>query len=300
MMSAVDSVRRAGKLWLEDDDTKTYLDTSSANEVNGYYPTLLETQWVHDNRFGHILSRRLGSVYVDVFDLGWLNSTGIWQNISKLDSIYKSQLTEKSSWNPEVAVIIDERSPYYLACSKDLLAPLYRSLRTRLYRMGIPFNAYLLSDVLDGTVTLPKVNIFLGAWYLTTSERTTLHSALSGKAAVWFHGAGYYNENGFNTTNIEDLTGFDLVQFNNVSAQINIVSDSSANPWNNGIGGTSFKPSLYQQGNSSIYETQDQNINYDIYWGVGGPGNAVQIGTYEGTIYTGLAVMDYLNFKSFY
>ncbi|RLD11262.1 MAG: hypothetical protein DRI44_03975 [Chlamydiae bacterium] len=299
-MSPVDSIRKAGKMWFNENDNKTYLDTSSDYEIDGNYPTLALTQNAHANNFAHILCRRMGTWYMDLHNRGWLNSSEIWQNISKLHSIYKGQLGEKSPWNPEVAVIVDERSPYYLACNDDFLEPLCYSLRTRLYRMGVPFNIYLLSDVLDGTVTLPKVNIFLGANYLTTSERSTLHSALSGKAAIWFHGAGYFNENGAATENIEDLTGFDMTQFNNVSARINVVSASSANPWNNGIGGTSFKPSIVDRGNSSIYETKDQNITYDIYWGVAGPGNAVQIGTYYGKVYTGLAVMDYLGFKSFY
>jgi len=239
----------------------------------------------------------MGSVYVDVFDDGWLDSTGIWQNISKLKSIYEGQLGVKSSWNPEVAVIIDERSPFYLACSKDLLNPLYSVLRTRLYRMGVPFNMYLLGDVLDGSVELPKVNIFLGAWYLTSSERATPHTALSGKAAVWFHGAGYMNETGAATANIEDLTGFDLVQVDSRPAQIDFVSNS---PWNDGLVGTSFKPSIFSYGSANVFETADQNITYDIAWAVGGPGNAVQLGTYSSSIYTGLAVMDYSGFKSFY
>ena len=299
-MSAVDSIRKAGKMWFSESDLKTYLDTSGDNAVNGYYPTLQQTKWAHDTDFAHGLSRRMGTWYMDLHNKGWLNSVGIWQNISKLQSIYEGQLGVESPWNPEVAVIIDERSPAYLACNNNFLNPLYYSLRTRLYRMGVNFNIYLLADVLDGSVTLPKVNIFLGAWYLTTSERTTLHSALSGKAAVWFHGAGYFNESGSATANMEDLTGFDLVQFNNIAARINITSASTANPWNDGLGGTSFKPQLFSTGSANVFQTIDQSINYDIYWGVGGPGNAVQLGTYNGTIYTGLAVMDYLGFKSFY
>ena len=296
-MSPVDSIRKAGKMWFNESDIKTYLDTSSDDEINGNYTSLLQTQNAHANNFAHLLVRRMGTWYMDLHDKGWLNNENLWQNISKLHNIYKGQLGEKSEWNPEVAIIVDERSPYYLACTPNLLNPLYYSLRTRLYRMGVPFNVYLLSDVLDGTVTLPKVNIFLGAIYLTTSERSTLHTALSGKAAVWFHGAGYINENGASTANIEDLTGFDMTQVNNISAQINLVS---ASPWNDGISGATFKPPLFDYGNSSLYETEDQSITYDIVWAVGGPGSAVQLGTYGSSGYTGMAVMDYSGFKSFY
>ena len=289
-MSAADSVRTAGKLWFNEDDTRTYLSSSP----HFLYPTLQQTQWAHDNSFARILSRRMGCWYMDLFNEGWLNSTGLWQNISKLQSIYEGQLGVKSPWNPEVAVIIDERSTYYLACNNNLTSPLYSVLRTRLYRMGVPFNIYLLEDVLDGTVTLPKVNIFLGAWYLTSSERVTLHTALSGKAAIWFHGAGYINETGAETTNITDLTGFSLVEESG-PAQITCVANS---PWNDGLTGTSFKPALFVNGSANVFETMVQNISYDIRWAID-DGSAISLGTYNNG-HTGLAVMDYSGFKSFY
>ena len=50
------------------------------------------------------------------------------------------------------------------------------------------------------------------------------------------------NETGAATANIEDLTGFDVVQVNNRPAQIDFVSNS---PWNDGLVGTSFKPSIF-------------------------------------------------------
>ena len=288
-MSAADSVRAAGKLWFNEDDMRTYLNTASP-----HYPTLQQTQWAHDNNFARILSRRMGCWYMDLHDLGWLNSTGIWENISKLQSVYESQLSVKSPWNPEVAVIIDERSSYYLACNNNLLGPLYSVLRTRLYRLGVNFNTYLLADVLDGSVELPKVNIFLGSWYLTSGERTVLHNALSDKVAIWFHGAGYINEKGAATTNIQNLTGFSLVQESG-TAEITCVANS---PWNDGLGSTSFKPSLFAYGSANVFETMDQNINYDIRWAIDN-GSATQLGTYNNG-HTGLAVMDYLGFKSFY
>jgi len=160
--------------------------------------------------------------------------------------------------------------------------------------MGVPFNIYLLEDVLDGTVQLPKVNIFLGTWYLTTDERSSLHTALSGKAAIWFHGAGYINESGAATTNITELTGFSLVEESGL-AKITCVANS---PWNDGLTGSSFKPSIFVYGSANVFGTADQNINYDIRWAIDG-GTATQLGTYNNG-HTGFAVMDYLGYKSFY
>ena len=96
---------------------------------------------------------------MDLLNEGWLDSDEIWENISELYKIYSDKLNTKIKFTAEVAVIIDERSPIYLAYS---YSPLYAGLMTQLYRIGSPVKFHLLSDVIDSTVKLPKANIFLG------------------------------------------------------------------------------------------------------------------------------------------
>lgn len=72
-MCAADSVRKAGKMWFNEDDIKTYLDTSGNNVGNGYYPTLTATKAAHANAFAKIFTRRMGvdfNIYLlaDVLD----------------------------------------------------------------------------------------------------------------------------------------------------------------------------------------------------------------------------------------
>ncbi len=298
-MCAADSVRRAGKLWINEDDTRTYLCTDPRQRGFGDLKTLQENLWIYNRHFARIFPRRMGTWYMDLHDLGWLDSEGIWKHISKLKSAYESQLNVTSSWNPEVAVIIDERSPAFLSCNNKLASPLYSGLRAHLYRMGTTFNIYLLSDVLDGSVKLPEVNIFLGTWYLEKSERQKLISALKGKVAVWFYGAGYMDETGASKNNISKLTGFSFKELHNKNPQIKFLKNKS---WNDKLTGKTFKPALFGGMDiTNVFQTYEQHIEggYEKIWAVKKKRGVIPLAVYDdGTI--GLAAAKYSGFISVY
>jgi len=298
-MSAVDSIRSAGKLWINEDDTRTYLCANPERYIFGDIKTVRDNLWIYNRHFARIFPRRMGTWYMDLFGKGWLNSADLWNHIAKLKNIYQSQLNVTSSWNPEVSVIIDERSPLFLACNNRLVNPLYSGFGSQLYRMGTPFNLYLLSDILDGTVKLSKVNIFLGAWYLKKDERTNLISALENKTAVWFYGAGYIDETGFSKENISKLTGFSFKESHNKNPQIKFVKN---NTWNYKLTGKTFKPRLFGGMDiTNVFQTYEQDIpnGYKNQWAIKKKKNITPLAVFDdGTI--GLAATKHAGFESVY
>jgi len=226
-----------------------------------------------------------------------LNSPGIWQHIAKLKNIYQNGLNVTSTWNPEVAVIVDERSPLYLACNNELTFPLYSGMRSQFYRMGAPFNLYLLSDVLSGKVKLRKVNIFIGAWYLEKAERAKLISALKNKTAVWFYGAGYMDETGASKNNISRLTGFNFKELKNKKPIINFTNNATRNI---NLTRKSFSPQLYGGMDiKTVYQTYNQPITYKKIWAVKRENGAIPLAYYDdGTI--ALAKREYSGYNSIY
>lgn len=191
-MSPVDSVRGHGKLWLNEDDTRTYLSSKTAKA--GRVDTPEQTYWVHRRNFGQILPRRLACWYMDLFAKGWLASKDIWDHIAGLQKIYDIYLEKPATWAPEVAVIVDEQSPCYLACNPNVMQPLANEFRKQLYRMGAPFGMYLLSDLVAGDVPPAKAYLFVGCLRLTDRARRAIAEQTRGKTAVWFYGSGYVNE----------------------------------------------------------------------------------------------------------
>ena len=212
-MTLVDSVRDAGKLWLNEDDTRTFLcSPTSAMVPVGKVDTVQESQWLHQRNFAQLLPRRLACWYMDLPGEGWLNAPELWDNIGRLRTLYAAEMARPADWNPEIALVADERSTFYLADSPTLTALLGSGLRRACYRMGAPFRQNLLSDVLEGRLELPRLTIFTCCIKLTAKERGQIKKALDGKTAVWLYGSGYLDDARGSIENMTDLTGFSFAE----------------------------------------------------------------------------------------
>lgn len=212
-MSPVDSAAANGKLWMVEDDSRTWLcRNDSWPAVYGKVDTLEESIWVQRRNWGQIVPRRIGLWHMDLIGDGWYNSPELWDNIRQMRSVYEYNLQFPKSFEPEIAVFIDADGAFQLAHSNRISLPLFSTFRTQLYRIGAPVGFYLLSDLLEGRVSAAKVNLFLGAWNLDNEERKTLHEVLPGKTAVWFYGSGFMNGAETGTEWMEKLTGFSFIQ----------------------------------------------------------------------------------------
>ncbi|MEA3364817.1 MAG: beta-galactosidase [Candidatus Hydrogenedentes bacterium] len=203
-MVPVDSVREHGKLWLNEDDTRTFLTPEDAGY--GRVATLDHTRWVHQRNFSRLLPRRLACWYMDLGGAGWLADERIWQNVGKLRAIYEKNLARPATWSPEVAVIVDEVSPSYLVCNPTVMRPIGSQFRRQLYRMGTPFRQYLLSDLVAGRVPEHKAYIFIGCFRLNRTQREAVAKAVSGKTAIWMYGSGFLEDRP-DTRHITELLG---------------------------------------------------------------------------------------------
>jgi beta-galactosidase len=206
-MVPVDSVRDRGKLWLNEDDTRTYL--TPENSGYGRVATPQHTRWVHQRNFAHLLPRRLACWYMDLGGIGWLAGQDIWDEINSLRTIYDEHLKVPAQWTPEVAVIVDEESPSYLACNPRIMRSLASVMRRQYYRMGAPFSMYLLSDLVAGRVPPAKIYLFVGCFHLDDAARRAVHEQTQGRTAVWFYGSGYLNDDA-SASNMSTLVGMPL------------------------------------------------------------------------------------------
>jgi beta-galactosidase len=208
-MSAVDSVRSGGKLWLNEDDTRTYLSPPDSNF--GRVATPQETFWIHQRNFAQLWPRRLACWYMDLGGTGWLSGPDIWENISHLQQFYERHISEPARWLPEVALIVDETSPFYTACSSELHAPLVYQMRSEFFRMGTSFRIHLLSDLVDGRVPPAKVYFFANCFRLDAVQRAAIWRFTRGRTVVWFYGGGFLADNA-EDANMTAATGISVVR----------------------------------------------------------------------------------------
>ena len=81
----LDSVHLAGKLFISEDDTKTYL-ANEEDTPDAYNPKIasFEATWaVHSRNFGAALARGAGVSWMDLWGMGWLDDPEIWRSIGR-------------------------------------------------------------------------------------------------------------------------------------------------------------------------------------------------------------------------
>jgi len=208
-MVPVDSLAAHGKLWFNEDDTRTFVTPEDAGY--GRCPTLWESQGVHQRNFAQIFPRRMGCWYMDLGNEGWVNHPSLWSNISKMREVWQKHANEPVRFAPEIAVVMDETSPLYTTSRSPVTPALVSHLRASLTRIGAPVGWWLLEDFLAGKVEPAKLYIFPNAFVLTAEQRARAKQVLAdqGATAVWFYAPGFLDpEAGLaDPAFIRDLTG---------------------------------------------------------------------------------------------
>lgn len=257
-MVPVDSVRAHGKLWLNEDDTRTFLTEADAGY--GRVDTLQQSQWVHQRNFGHLLPRRLACWYMDLGGTGWMADKGLWDNVASLRGIYDEQLTQPAAWEPEVAVIIDETGPFHLACNGAIMGPLASQFRQQWYRIGAPTGIYLLSDLVAGRVPPARVYLFLSCFSLDSEQRKAVTQQTQGKTSVWFYGSGYLNEGGASADAMSELIGMKLVEAAGLSSGTVTIEQGDHAGLNAGVEGVQFGTQKPLTPTWAVEEAPDVNV----------------------------------------
>jgi hypothetical protein len=224
-MSAAESVTATGILWLNEDDSRTYLDPRKQEHVQeGGLVDLKQTQQVMLRNTAQAALRGFGTWWMDLPGQGWFNDAAIWEQIVRLRPVDEALCRRQTPFTPEIAAVIDEDSMCHLTGGSALaVRPLIYEGRAALGRSGAPYGQYLLADVLAGKVPA-RLQVFLSAWQLTPEQRRTLREQRSGVwrrmtgwlglgndvavTRVWCWAPGYLYPDRADAAGIEEVTGF--------------------------------------------------------------------------------------------
>ena len=213
-MTAAESIALAGKLWLYEDDTRTYL----ANDAIAYVDTIEATNHEMLRNTAQCALRNFGTWWMDLSATGWFNDQRIWAEMSRLKALDEPLLTTPRPFRPEVAAVIDPRSMIRVAAGGNSVTnPGVYEARRPLGRLGAPYGQYLQDDVAAGRVSA-KMYVFLTAWCLSPAERQQLLRATRGTMRVWCYAPGYQERHGTSLDAMRELTGFQLKPVSPASA----------------------------------------------------------------------------------
>ena len=179
-MTAAESVALAGKLWLAEDDTRTYLGSGDfPGKVDGA-KDLPETRTMLVRNLAQEATRNFATWWMDLGMTGWFIDERIWEDMRQFEQVDHLFLDRPAPFRPEVAAVIDERSMRVTSASawRQTEPGIYQARRA-LGRMGAPYGQYLQDDVVRGRVHA-RLWVFLNSWQISGSERERLLAASAG------------------------------------------------------------------------------------------------------------------------
>ncbi len=222
-MTAVDSVAAHGKLWLNEDDMRTYLikedDLPSWLTFEAFgTPTrdYFETQQLLLRNLGLARIHRHGTWWMDLIAAGAFREAQLWDNV--MDEVGNTLFTElyeaPEPYLPEVAMIVDERSQTWLYNHYDVWVHTLHHLRDNLIKSGTSVGFYYLHDLLAGKVPESKVYVFANTYQLTEAEVDSLLTLLREQSAtaLWQYAPGYFTDTAPDISQMQRLTGLPLEQ----------------------------------------------------------------------------------------
>jgi len=218
-MTAAESVALAGKMWLNEDDTHTYLATGTQPGYREHVTTLAETNRQLIRNVGQEALRNFGTWWMDLGATGWFNDPRMWNEMARLKALDQPLLDRPLPYRPEVAAVIDEQSMMRVAAGgQAVTAPGVCYVRQPLGRMGAPYGQYLMDDVAAGKVRA-KLYVLLTAWCLSPDQRRQLLARARGSTRIWCYAPGYQEPGGTSLEAMRELTGFQMKKLSKIAAR---------------------------------------------------------------------------------
>ncbi len=209
-MTAAESVALAGKMWLYEDDTRTYRAKGRFPGWQAGADTLEQTNALLLRNTAQCAVRNFGTWWMDLGASGWFDEPAMWAQMEHLRPLDEALLRHPRAFRPQVAAVIDEQSMIRVAAGGDRLTrPAVYEVRRPLGRMGTPYGQYLLDDVAAGRVQA-KMYVFLTAWCLAPEQRRKLLRATDGAMGIWCYAPGYQEPNCIAPEAMQQLTDFRL------------------------------------------------------------------------------------------
>ncbi len=242
MMSMVDSVALSGKMYLQENDSNTYVVNPSGNpdNFNPWYSTEWDTMQCLRRDYGNVIAHNQALWWMDLWADGRFNSPSIWSNNAVVSETYKDSIDAAMAYKPSVALIYDEETYYWLKSGCNALTqPNAYAQRSVFQESGVPVGYYHIQD-LPNIPSSVKLYVFVNTFRMAANERALVEGAKNnGHTLVWLYAPGYVNETGLSLADMQDITGFPLLK-NAAPANTTITMAAGVSPIAQGLAGHAF------------------------------------------------------------
>jgi hypothetical protein len=230
-MSATDSFRLRGKLWLDESDHRTHLSDPGAGY--GRADTLEETLGVFWREFAEVLTKRAAVSWFDMAG-GWFSDPQILSQMRRAMAISQASLSGRQPFAPEIGVFVDPESFFWMRPTMANAALVLNQVVT-MPQSGAPWDFCLFEDIGEPWMPDYKFYIFLNAFYVDAAHREAIHAKLrhNGATALFVYAPGYLSSQGESLEAMQALTGIKLAKEDR-EGRPQILLDA-ADPWAQGL-----------------------------------------------------------------
>jgi len=209
--SASDSVLLHDKSMYLEIDTRTALAEYEPAYPDFKIQSLADTLEVLKRNFSFALCKSFRFWWTELTGREWYNNKRILNTLSQCQSIYREASNPRIKSVAEVAVIMDEQAPMFLAESSAALNSLLYYQSPELSKMGTPYDAYLFDDV-NKMMRAYKLYIFLNAFNVPKSKIDALHEKFKKDAAtvIWLYAPGIIDGKTVSLENMKAITGITI------------------------------------------------------------------------------------------
>jgi len=218
-MSLVDTITAHGKLWFNEDDSRTSLldpaymrDEWKAFNDPITCADLQETLTVLDRNFTAIQQHRAGTWWMDLMAAGAFNHPQVGELLQRRVAGYRAELPTLEPYRTDVAVIVDERSKQYIRSDWDANYLTMVKLRNAVGLATARAGWYSLQDFAAGVVPPCRWYVFANAFCLDPEQRGAISERLRSEKAhsLWIYAPGYLGSGGVDLAGASELTGMKL------------------------------------------------------------------------------------------
>jgi hypothetical protein len=201
----VQSIQRAGKLWLDENDIRTHLTEHLPEEIDQAPLTIA----VQQREIALCLAAGTGQWWFDMGS-GWYDDAETMAAIKQLNAIVETGLHADRRSCAEIALVLDAESLYRCPPDNAVANSFTEGPNILLNRVGTPVDRLLLDDALEGKDY--KLYFMSGCFAMTDAQREKVHQKLlvEGKTVIWVYGSGYIRNGTMTADNMTDLTGIQL------------------------------------------------------------------------------------------
>jgi hypothetical protein len=204
------SVRLHGKLFYNEDDTRTFL--TAPDSAWGRCPDVASTVGVLQRNFCGALTAGGTSWWMDQGG-GWFHDARLMAAIAQMRGLAEELLEEDRSSTAQVAVIVSQGTSRYMWYDGGLTEAALTMQLAELGAMGAPFEVFDAGD-LERLFAGPNAHrlrlvIFLNCLYLSPEQRRAIRTrvARDDRTLLWVHAGGLITEQGVSTEAMAEVTG---------------------------------------------------------------------------------------------